>query len=373
MIYQDKYHQILNSHQYVGVNTLLVNSSKTYLSSHGYQDIENNIALSEDTIFRIASISKVIVALGAMKLYEEHQLQITEDISQYLGFTVRNPFYPNIPITIEMLMTQTSSIQDGADEEKGYDGVNGKDVEVNLEDLLTNPNCPYFLSTTFRNVKPGTHWEYSNFGCGILACIIEKVSGMYFSDYIREKILLPLHMDASFRISDIIHKNKVASLYEYNTKTSTFVLQRDKDLFLKYEYPKYSLGNNYRMAAGGLFVSMLDLKKIMVMMMNKGTYQNQKIFDSSTIEYMQEVHWQGESGDSLYKKKGLQLIILDNYSKEPLYGHFGNAYGLRSFMLFNDKKGLIFMCNGARFVYNNKGITTLQDETIRYMLSYNEK
>ena len=136
-----------------------------------------------------------------------------EDISKYLGYKVRNPHFPDVAITIEMVMTQTSSISDGNHEKLGYDGINGASVDVPLEDLLTKPESEYYLDRTFRDVMPGTHWEYSNFGCGILACIIEHVSGVYFSDYIREHILLPLNIDGSFKVSDIVKKDKVATLY----------------------------------------------------------------------------------------------------------------------------------------------------------------
>lgn len=373
MNYQDKYQKVINKYLYAGINTLLVKDGKVFSSNHGYQDLENKIEISNDTIFRIASVSKVIVALGIMKLYEEGKIDVKEDISKYLGYKVRNPHFPDVPITIEMVMTQTSSISDGNHEKLGYDGINGASVDVPLEDLLTKPESEYYLDRTFRNVMPGTHWEYSNFGCGILACIIEHVSGVYFSDYIREHILLPLNIDGSFKVSDIVKKDKVATLYGIDKDDNFFVPLRDLNSFLKAEYRRFKLGNNYRMPAGGLFISINDLSKIMQMMMNYGTYQGIKIFNKETIEFMKEIHWEGTSDDPEYKKKGLQLLILDGYTPNSLYGHFGCAYGLRSFMLFNDEIGMLFICNGADYHRNlERGITNLQHETIEFMVNYKE-
>lgn len=370
MNYQESFSKLMSKYKYAGVNTLLIKNGKTYISSDGYMSLETKEKMTPNTIFRIASVSKVIVALGIMKLYEENKLSITEDISTYLGYTVRNPHFPTIPITLEMLMTQTSSISDGADDQLGYDGVNGPKIYVPLKDLLTNKEYKYYLPKTFRNYLPGTHFEYSNFGCGILACIIEKVSGMYFSDFIREKIFMPLDIDASFRISDIIHTSDVASLYE--VENDKFKLIRSYKMFKEYEYPKYPLGDNFRMAAGGLFISMMDLSKIMQMLMHKGTVFGKTIFKKETINFMKEIHWQGESDDPSYYKKGLQLHILDNYGP-TIYGHFGSAYGLKSYMYFNDDIGMIFLCNGANFVYNNQiGITYTQDEALKFMISYKE-
>lgn len=373
MTYQEKYKKVVNKYPYAGINTLLFKDGKTYTSNFGYQDIEKQVEISNDTIFRIASVSKVIIALGIMKLFEEGKIDIKEDISKYLGYQVRNPHFPHTPITVEMIMTQTSSISDGGDNVLGYDGVNGASVDVSLKDLLTNPKCEYYLDRTFRNVSPGSHWEYSNFGCGILACIIEHVSGVYFSDYIRNNILLPLDIDGSFRVSDIIKKDKVATLYVIDKDDNFFIPSRSLDSFLKAEYRRFSLGNNYRMPAGGLFISINDLSKIMKMMMNYGTYGDVKIYDRKTIEYMKEIHWEGISEDPQYKKKGLQLLILDGYTKESLYGHFGCAYGLRSFMLFNDDIGMIFISNGADFHRNiERGITDMQHDTIEFMVNYSE-
>lgn len=367
MNYQEKLKLVLEKYQYVGINTFVINHNNIYTSSFGIEDIQTKKILTENTIFRIASISKVIVALGIMKLYEEKKIFITDDISKYLGYTVRNPHFPTTPITIEMIMTQTSSISDGGDQQLGYDGVNGPKIDISLRELLTNKDYQYYLDKTFSRYMPGTHFEYSNFGCGILACIIEKVSGMYFSDFIRKKILLPLEIDGSFRISDIIHQENVASLYDYTEKE--FVLDRSLELFKKYEYPKYELGNNFRMAAGGLFISIKDLSKIMIMIMNKGTINKIQIFNKDTIEYMMEVHWQGESDDPSYYKKGLQLHILEIFG-QTLYGHFGSAYGLKSFMFFNNEMGIIFMCNGGNFKYLDNGITDIQNDVIKFMLNY---
>ncbi len=373
MNYQERFYEISNKYKYIGINTLLIKNNKVYTSCQGVKTLGESELLDKDTIFRIASVSKIIVALGIMKLYEQGKIKITEDISTYLGYKVRNPYYKDIPITLEMLMTQTSSISDGNDEVKGYDGVNGSSAYVKLEDLLVNTNSEYYLDRTFNNVLPGSTWEYSNFGCGILACIIEKVSGVYFSDYIRQEILLPLGLDSSFKASDIIKKDKIASLYEYDKENDKFDLTRNKDMFLKYEYRKFPLGDNYRMAAGGLFISLNDLSIIGSMLSNYGTYKGIHIFNKSTIEYMKEVHWQGTSPDPDYYKKGLQLQILDHYSKKPIYGHFGSAYGQRSFMFFNDEVVMVFITNGADVKDNpERGISDLQHETIELMLGYTD-
>ncbi|MBR6818816.1 MAG: beta-lactamase family protein, partial [Acidaminococcaceae bacterium] len=71
-----------------------------------------NLPVTSDSRFRVASISKVFTATGYMQLVEEGKINLDEDVSRYLGFTLRNPGYPNKAITSRMLLSHTSSIRD---------------------------------------------------------------------------------------------------------------------------------------------------------------------------------------------------------------------------------------------------------------------
>ena len=360
--------KIISKYDHVGLSVLHANPDGVdYLVNYGLSSLETKKPIENDTIYRIASISKVVVALCAMKLFEEGKLDIHEDISKYLGFKVRNPHFPLKPITTEMLMTQTSSLCDGNDDPIcGYDGVNGPTIFVSLEDLLNNPDYVYYSPKTYLDAEPGTVWNYSNFGCGILACIIEKITNKLFTDYVKEVILDPLEIDGGYRIDQVEKKEKVAILYDY--QNGEFVLERDLNLFEEKLFPKYPIGNNFRGPAGGLFISPLDLSKIMIMMMNKGSYNGIRILKEETISEMEKVHWRGISSDPSYKAKGLQLIILDGYSKEVLRGHFGCAYGLRSFMLYTRKNGYIFLCNGANYKEFAEHMVKMESDILKYLV-----
>lgn len=365
--------ELMNKYKYSGINVLLFDKDKLLEStSLGYASLENKEPLDLNSIFRIASISKVIIALGIMKLVEEGKININEDISQYLGYDVKNPYFKDKAITIKHLMTQTSSISDGADNIKGYDGVNGPKEEVSLKELLTNPNYKYYTEKTFLNKEPGSYFEYSNFGCGILACIIEKITGKYFNDYIKEILFKPLSIDASFRVDEIINQDKIASLYNYYS--NEFKLCRNKEIFKEKLFPLYPLGNNFRGPAGGLFISGLDLMKIGQMLMNKGTYQNIKLFKRETINLMEKEAWRGMTNDSSYKAKGLQLNLLDlsfwPYKNElGLKGHFGDAYGAQTFMFYTSDFGMIFLCSGVESLNSKEGIKEVEYDALKKMIS----
>jgi CubicO group peptidase (beta-lactamase class C family) len=89
----------------------------TYTGNLGYRSIDNddpanNLPVDEYSMFRIASISKLVAAVGIMQQVEAGTIDLDEDVSTYLGFTLRNPNFPDVPITCRHLMSHTSSIRD---------------------------------------------------------------------------------------------------------------------------------------------------------------------------------------------------------------------------------------------------------------------
>lgn len=348
---KERFEQICKDFGVVGASAEIFKDGKIINLNYGKSSETN--AASDKTVYRIASISKIIVALAAMKLVEEKKLDLDEDISVYLGFKLRNIYHPDKMITTRMLMTQTSSITDGFDDEEmtndevrrdTYNGVNGTFLEVSLKDLLIPNDSIYYNDLTFDKNEPGSTFIYSNFGCGILACIVERISGEYFTDYVRKVLIKPLGLDASFRVDEIEAFENVSSTYI--PQNGEMVLYRTKERFLSGVYPRFKIGENYRGPAGGLFINIQDLSVIMQMMINCGEYKGIRVFEKETIEQMFVKNWEGH--DENYRAKGLQMIIYENLYGHKFYGHLGSAYGVRSFMLFDkdEKIGMCFITNG---------------------------
>ncbi len=367
--YLEQYNEFISKFEMVGSSVLFLKNDG-YIENvcSGYSCLESKAPTTTKAIYRIASISKIIVAIGVLKLYDKKLVDLDEDISKYLGFIVRNPKFPDDKITLRMVMTQTSSIiDDGSCENgvyRGYDGSNSTDDYIKLVDLLT-PGSTHFYKG-YSEYRPGSTFIYSNLGCGILACVCEKITNKYFPDYIKEELLLPLGIKSGFRLEDIEDVENLVGHYWYHN--NRFKLFRDYNSFKKVQCLKYPLGDNYRGVAGGLYISANNLSKIMKMLMNKGMYEGIKILEATTVMEMEKVQWEGIPTDPTYRKKGLQMIILDQFTEKPLKGHFGNAYGLRSFMLYNENGGLIFLCNGANFITDEEHMTSLQEQVIEFLV-----
>ena len=340
----------------VGCSTVVVGKDEIIDESYyGYQSLEQHQKVTADTIFRIASISKIIVAMVAMSLVEKGLVSLDDDIGDILGFTIRNPYYPNQKITMRMLMTQTSSITDGFDDEnplyndetRGYNNVNGTSWNVSLKELLNENGSKYYNPLTYDKNPPGSKFIYSNFGCGILACIIEAITKQLFTDYVEKVIFSPLEIDASFRACNIKNKEMIASTYKIDS-ASSIKLIRSGASFVDSCYPIFPIKENYRGPAGGLFISIRDLGKIMMVFLNDGKYQNHQILSKSAIDQMLQLNWYGHWES--YLAKGLQLKFID-FKGTTFKGHTGSAYGVISYFFFSKEEniGICFITNGGNY------------------------
>src|SRR5689334_6823555 len=105
--------QMMKEMNVVGLSVAVVKKGKIiYNQSFGLKDIATNTTLTNNDIFRIASISKSFSATSILQLVEKGKLSLDDDFSKLVGFTVRNPKFPQTVITLRMVMSHTASIND---------------------------------------------------------------------------------------------------------------------------------------------------------------------------------------------------------------------------------------------------------------------
>ncbi|MEO1028449.1 MAG: serine hydrolase domain-containing protein, partial [Pseudomonadota bacterium] len=156
--------------------------------------------LRTDHKVRIASISKLLTAIGVMQLVEQGRVDLDADVSVWFDFDFRNPSHPETPITIRQLLAHTSSIRDG-----GRYWLLGEET---FSDFFL-PNGALFNQGAYfaSDHPPGSYFAYSNLNFGALAGIIERASGRRFDQYMRENVLLPLGLNTSFSPCDVTRRN----------------------------------------------------------------------------------------------------------------------------------------------------------------------
>lgn len=170
-----------------------------YKKALGMANLELNVPMQIDNVFRIGSISKQFTAVAILQLLEMGKLGLQDDIKKFI------PDYPThgYTITVEQLLNHTSGI-------KSYTGMDEWDEQVRRKDFTPAALVDYFKNQPM-DFAPGTKWDYNNSGYILLGYIIEKVSGKKYSEYIIDNIFKPLGMTNSYYGDHIpVIKNRVS-------------------------------------------------------------------------------------------------------------------------------------------------------------------
>jgi CubicO group peptidase (beta-lactamase class C family) len=162
----------------VGIAAVVVKDGQViYDNAFGYKDLERQLPLSSSDMMRIASISKSFTATGLMQLVDKGLISLDDDVSDLIGFTIRNPHHPQVPITLRMVLSHTASIRD-------------KENYFTLDHL--NPAVYGDCAESYFDYAPGEGYNYSNMGLNLAGSILEKIAGVRFDQYIIDNIFTPL-------------------------------------------------------------------------------------------------------------------------------------------------------------------------------------
>ena len=159
------------------------------------------IAVTEQTCFRVASISKLVMTFGALSLAADGLLQLDEDISIHLGYPVRHPAYPDAPVTLRMLLTHTAALRD-----EGSYGTRGMEPGCTLRELLDSPE-------NWLPQRPGKSFHYTNLGAGVAGVVLERAAGMPLDELMQRRVFAPLRIRASYDPRRIVPPEDLADGY----------------------------------------------------------------------------------------------------------------------------------------------------------------
>lgn len=317
-----------------------------------------------DTKFRIASISKLNTAIAVWQLIEQGSLDPDADVSGYLGFPLRNPHYPHIPITVRMLLSHTSSIRDGG-KPGSYNIPYGQPISAFFTEgsAWHMPNCWAPAAEA-----PGVFFAYCNMNYCLLGTVIENVSGERFDRYMTKHIYGPMGLSCSFNVAAMPKdvQSRVGTLYrklnsqgEYDPVHGIWEHQYDdfRDGYPVEDYRDYVIGSNGSLFGpmGSLRVSVLELCRIMQMFCNGGSYNGVPILKPETVDAMFAPAWtydpdshNGDNYGGLMNCYGMGPHIFTNQTMGdklvadrdlPFAGHTAEAYGLVGGMGFDREKG----------------------------------
>ena len=323
-----------------------------YSDAFGMRDPENGLPANTDTVYRSASVSKHVSAITAMTLFDRGLFDPDEDIGKYLGYRVRNPYYPDTPITGRQLMNFTSTLH-----ERGtYNRILAGELPPYKLSEILDENGPGYSKENFGRTRPGEVSDYSSFCIGILGTIVEKITGKRFAAYAKEAVLDPLGIRGSFDPRDLTSYD-IAVPYEIrsaNEKTRPYGDAEasepgwmKKSLENKLKLMDLPVGESYRTAQGNLYIVPQDLMKISMILLDGGISCGKRILSGKAVkEILTPLIREKNIGLDI----GLCIGLTRDFDEGSLtFGFSGRAFGaLNSFMLRpSDKSGAICYCNGA--------------------------
>lgn len=334
-------------------------SVRTVLAE-GFADKASARAATADDPVRIASISKLVTALGVLRMVDAGQLDLDRDVSDYLGWRLRNPHFPDAPITLRLLLSHQASLSDGGE-------LYIIPLGMTLRERLADPRMWDAAH------PPGSGWfAYANINFPVAASVMERVSGQRFDRLMHRLVLRPLGLDACFNWGDGCSAKAVsraAVLYRATGEVARDDLNGQRPacpVVVRDGQPcdlaHYVPGWNGALFSpqGGLRISMRDLARIGQMLAREG----RGFLSPTSFAALTAPQWSAATGTGGIGEYGESTGFFCGYGlglhrigtprpgcRDDLFGdgtlrigHAGEAYGLRSGLWVDPAtgKGLAF-------------------------------
>ncbi|MBE5799792.1 MAG: beta-lactamase family protein [Clostridiales bacterium] len=307
-----------------------------YERYYGEQQKTTHVPVTENTYFRGASVTKLVTGIGLMKMMDEGILDPDEDISTYLGYTVRNKRFMKTPITLRMLMSHTAGLVENASFSRKSSILSDMvDVEKKA------------ASNFKKEVKPGSQYTYSNFGAGITGAIIESVTGMDVSSYMRKTLFEPLDIDAAYSVTQLAEPDYIAATYKKDGS-----LYAAPSYMLRQEYIAEALPDvHYRTTIGSLLIRPRDLARLGIALCGDGTVDGIRVLSEEAVMAMRQEHSPDTDGiteDSPYTFFTIRQDTL--FDGLRVYGHQGTDEGIVCNLYVEPENELVIavMTNGCK-------------------------
>ena len=308
-----------------------------YSRCYGYANKKAKEPVSPDTYFKLASVSKLVTAAAVMRLVDEGRLDLDENVGHFIGnppYEAASPWFPEVPLTSRLLMTLTAAVYDGKGAFARADG---------LSDIL-NPKLNRGKSG-FLKEKPGTVYKYSNYGAGIMGCVLEAVTGLRLTDAVKELLFGPLEIDAAYDPSLLRVPERIVTTYKANGSAGVTRSYR-----LKQHYnEKISLEKDFKESYGGLWIRGEDLCRIGILLCDGGILGGQRILSEEAVAEMLSSQ-KGKGGVLIDSPYGLNVERVTNLLPgRMIYGHQGLANGVLCSLYFDPETRFVFalLTNGC--------------------------
>lgn len=288
--------------------------------AQGMADVERQVPVALDTLFRIYSMTKPVTSIALMQLYEQGRFLLDDPVHKYIPSwrnlqVYKSGVYPNFvttaparPMSIRDLLTHQAGLSygfscrtnvDAAYRELKLDGHSGLTLDGLIDELSRLP----------LEFSPGSAWNYS-LATDVCGYLVQQLSGMTLDDYFAKHIFEPLGMQDTFFSVPADKLTRFAACYQYQPG-DTFSLQDDP------QSSHFRKPLRYLSGGGGLVSSIADYYRFTQALANGGTLDGARIIGRKTLEFMRLNH--------LPNNTDLPSISTGGFSETP---YDGSGFGL---------------------------------------------
>lgn len=321
--------EILNRHPAVGFALGVVrNGSLDFFHGHGFADIASKTPITEDTVFRVASITKTLTAIAVMQLWEQGLIDLDAPANDYLRAYKLIPTQASFrPATVRHLLTHTAGIAEVLRPSDVLRQLFGETVKIGQR----MPTLAEYYRDGLRiNAEPGTTFTYTDHGPTTLGQIVEDVSEEPFDVYMREHVFEPLGMTSTDLVRTDAVQRRLATGYELRSDGARAIA----------DYEVVTAGG------GGAYSTPRDMARYVAALLGGGANEHGSVLTPATLAIMFEPHYRPDP-----RIPGIG-IAFDRYNAggHLVIGHGGILPGFDSqiFAAPNDGVGVIAFTNGAR-------------------------
>ncbi len=307
---------------------VLKDNAVAFSRSFGENNISVKIPFTGESLVKAGEASRVVISIAVMQLADDGRVNLDGDVSRYLGFRLRNPDFPDIPITLRMLLTHTASLAENVAFER-----------VGQFDASSNPDA----AAAFVSRRPGSKYLESPAGYILAAAVVEKVTGDRFDEYAKEHIFGPLGTKACYDPADA-PEEKRAKGYIWSLENKGYIpnlrawLPAGTEDYIPGE-STFSLHPEY-----GLIISAEGIAKLVQAVMQNGLCASGKRLYSAAYG----VEMLRQQADR--KRQGLAFRYNTTSVPDYVIAYAeGDSRGMSVCLFFNrqDNIALIAVCNGA--------------------------
>lgn len=321
---------ILNRWPAVGLAVGVVRNGRLdSFHAEGLADIASNTPITEDTVFRIASVTKTFTAVAVLQLWERGLVDLDAPANDYLRAYKLIPARPrSTPPTLRHLLTHTAGIREAL---HVSDIVRMRDMGDTMKSGRPVPSLAELYKGGLRfDAEPGTRFQYTNHGFATLGQIVEDVTGQSLDRHMRERIFQPLGMVNTTLVRSELAGSSWAKPYELRGRGAQAI--DDYEVITR--------------AGGGVNSTPRDMGRYLAAVLGNGSNGHGTVLKPTTLRMMFEPHYQPDA-----RIPGIGLAFFRaNLGGRLAVEHSGVLPGFDSAVFLAPDEGLAVMAfaNGAR-------------------------